>query len=65
MALGEGQSGLAAAWLGLEARRVKRHDVTIAAPPPLVYRAVLDLPLAALPLSTRLSTPRGISAIAT
>ncbi len=48
-------------WIGPTARRVKLHEVMLHAPPPRAYRAVLDLPLADLPLTRALFVLRGIS----
>lgn len=48
-------------WIGPTARRVKLHEVTLHAPPPRAYRAVLDLPLSDLPVTRALFVLRGIS----
>ena len=55
-----GDEHLVASWLGPTARRVKLHEVLLRAPPPRAYRAVLDLPLADLPLTRALFVLRGI-----
>ena len=49
------------AWLGEGARCVKWHEVTVRASPQQAYRAVLELPLADLPLTRMLFVIRGIA----
>ena len=51
---------LVTSWLGPEARRVKHHEITMDVAPARAYRAVLDLPLAELPLTRLLFRLRGI-----
>jgi len=52
---------LAGAWLGEHARRVKWHEVRVRARQHDAYRAVLDVPLADLPLTRTLFVIRGIA----
>ena len=52
---------LVAAWLAAAARQVSRHEVDVARPQAVAYRAVLDLPLAELPLTRALFVLRRIA----
>ena len=52
---------LVGAWLGEGARRVTSHDVVVSESPQVAYRAILELPLADLPVTRALFRIRGIA----
>ena len=60
-ARGTRERHLLTAWIGPDARQVKRHDIAMAVAPARAYRAVLDLTLAELPLTRLLFRLRGIA----